>query len=213
MVEEMQYLVLLADIVSSRSIQSRSVFQEGLRETFSSLPGTKQGTVVSPFTITLGDEFQAVYRSADSAIADILSLCHCAYPHKTRFSLAIGTLATRLNPKEAIGMDGPVFHAARDGIVALKKTKRTVIRIQPLEEFPFENSFLEFFAVCMAKWKRNSFLIMRDLLLGEGTEGIGKRLGITRRAVYDNMKNHGLSELRPILLAIQKKIAKELERE
>ncbi len=70
---------------------------------------------MSPFTITLGDEFQAVYGGFEAVLGDTVEIIAEVYPHRLRMALGHGPLSTDLNPTAALGMDGPCFAAAIEG--------------------------------------------------------------------------------------------------
>jgi len=127
------YLAVIGDIISSREVEERHALQAALEEAFQALndpgesasgpPDPSAEALLSPFTLTLGDEFQAVYKNADRVIRDSLYILEAAHPHQVRFSYGVGTMDTDINTDQAIGMDGPAFHRARDGIEALKEEK------------------------------------------------------------------------------------------
>lgn len=55
----MQYFCVIADLVDSRLLSDRREFQQLLKEKLKDVSAESSG-LVSPYTITLGDEFQAV---------------------------------------------------------------------------------------------------------------------------------------------------------
>lgn len=113
-----RYLCIIGDLVDSRSFANRSDFQQKLKKTITEV--NRRNHAASPWTLTLGDEFQAVFQSENGVWDDVLSLMMVAWPHRIRFSLAVGGLDTAINSRQALGMDGPAFHLARSGIETLK---------------------------------------------------------------------------------------------
>ena len=75
----MQYLALIGDIVDSKQLRDRGKFQTTLASTLKTV-SSRNATLVSPYTITLGDEFQAVYKSADRLFLDIFSILRDIHP-------------------------------------------------------------------------------------------------------------------------------------
>jgi len=60
-----QFIVLIADIRDSKELPDRRAVQARLHETCAALNHRLGPTeLVSPFTVTLGDELQAVFASA-----------------------------------------------------------------------------------------------------------------------------------------------------
>ena len=126
----MQYIALIGDIVDSKGQARRGDLQRTLAAELKRISERSKSKLASPYTITLGDEFQAVYKSADNVFLDIFSiLAELAPGAEARFGIGVGELTTAINPKQALGMDGPAFHRARDAISILKKSGY-LIRLQ-----------------------------------------------------------------------------------
>jgi hypothetical protein len=89
-------IVLIGDIVGSRDLDERSQIQRKLKRIFT-LIKRKRSFLLSPYTITLGDEFQAVYGRAEYLFVDILNILSSIYPVKARFAIGIGGLKTPIN--------------------------------------------------------------------------------------------------------------------
>ena len=68
----MQVLVLIADIVESRSIPNRAVYQRKLQELLHTINSRSRQNLLSPYTITVGDEFQALYRNTYGLFSDVM---------------------------------------------------------------------------------------------------------------------------------------------
>jgi len=97
----MKYLALIGDIVDSKALPKRDAFQAGLAECLKEI-SSRNPALASPYTITLGDEFQAVYKSADTLFADIFSiLCHI-HPAQARFAVGAGVISTEINRKQSL---------------------------------------------------------------------------------------------------------------
>lgn len=57
-----QYLCMIGDLIDSKKISDRGRFQHRLQATIERI--NQAGNSVSPWTLTLVDEFQAVYEEA-----------------------------------------------------------------------------------------------------------------------------------------------------
>lgn len=192
----MGYLAIIGDFVESRSIGDRAEFQRGLTSLFDSLSHRNE-TVISPYTITLGDEFQAVYTSADGVFADLLTVFSEVYPQKTRIAVGVGTLSTDINRTSAIGMDGPAFHQARAALEQLKSIDDTVVQLavdRPRNKSAIDlaNQGLLLFADMSRTWKANTWVIARETMKGSPVDPIADTLSITPRAVYKNIRTNGV---------------------
>ncbi len=115
------YIAVIADIVASRSLPQRAVWQRKLEEYLGELNSAYKENIASKFIVTLGDEFQGLLHAPD-ILPDIWrTIDVAAFPFYLRLSIGCGTLETALKPR-AVGMDGPAFHRARQGLDVLKST-------------------------------------------------------------------------------------------
>lgn len=122
--------------------------------------------LVSPCTITLGDEFQAVYRDARTLFADFCTILVGIHPARIRFSVGIGPLTTPVNPRQAIGMDGPAFHVARDAMDAAFKHSGHLFRVRHAgKPTPgWLRTGLDVVSHEMASWRSNRLWTLRERL-------------------------------------------------
>jgi hypothetical protein len=190
-----KYIVKICDVVESRQLADRELFQRKLAKVLTETSRGSRG-LASQYTITLGDEFQAVYRTADSLIADHIAIMAEIHPVRIRVSIGVGNLTTRVNPKQAIGMDGPAFYSAREALVALKKTP-DLMRISGDSKgtWTLANSTLNLITRRIRGWARNRLLVLTALLRDEGVSEIAAKLQISRVAVYKNIKLASLDEI------------------
>lgn len=192
------YLVLIGDIESSRELGEvdRKQLQKNLSGVLEELNNQENGTV-SPYTVTLGDEFQAVFQQADRVFMDVMKILARIHPVMARFSLGLGNIHTDINNEEAIGMDGPAFYNARKGIEYLKK-EEFLFSIETEEEKPpistLINGSLQMISAEIRSWNQNRKKISYMLAEGLDYKTIAAELGITEQAVSKN-KNEGLLDV------------------
>lgn len=191
-------IVVIADIVDSRQIQAkeREKVQEQLSEVLDEL-NTNRSTLISPYTITLGDEFQAVHSRADTLCIDMLKILAELHPVALRFSIGVGAINTEINTKQALGMDGPAFHIAREGIGILKETGflfRLNIEGEDCSLIPIINGSLQMLSRQLQAWNKNRIRILHMLKEGHDYKHITETLDISEPAFYKN-KNAGLLDV------------------
>ncbi|HSD63425.1 MAG TPA: SatD family protein [Ignavibacteriaceae bacterium] len=190
----MNSIVLIADIVASRQIKERDKIQRDLKNLLIKI-NKISGSMLSPMTITLGDEFQCVYSSADEIFNHIWKILVAVYPEKIRFSYGIGLISTRINKNQAIGMDGPAFYEARTGLNQLKERNYlfniSVSGNQSENIYLIRNS-LYLVSYHINNWKKNRIKIMGSLSDGMQIKTIAKNLNISEQAVYKNITSGGL---------------------
>ena len=201
----MNRLVLIADIIDSRNLPNRGQVQSGLESVLGELNGQHR-ELLSPYTITLGDEFQAVFGGADYVFADILAIMRQLHPVELRFALGVGPLSTAINPEHAIGMDGPAFHKARDLLAEMKHDSRTLAITGLPEDDGLQEAALGLFNLQLRKWQPNRLAILQQLLQGCEITVIAQDLGITERSVYKNIHEGGLSYAIELIRALTRRM-------
>jgi hypothetical protein len=198
----MSYLVLIGDLIASRNSPNRKDLQNRLEAVLTKL-NNRPPKPVSPYTLTLGDEFQAVFETADNVFDDIVQILKALHPDQVRFSLGLGTITTDLNPNQALGMDGPAFYRARDGIDQLKDSG-DLIRIEglPARWVTLAEGSLRLLSKWIQKWEANRLAILHGLLVGDPVKTIATDLGVSEQAVYKNIRSGGLEAVIQILSAL-----------
>jgi hypothetical protein len=183
----MKKLVLIGDIVASQKIKDRNQIQKKINALFKTINSSDK-YITSPFTITLGDEFQAVLQRADFIFKHCYEILYTVYPVKVRFSFGAGKITTAINTKQAIGMDGPAFYSARKGLEELKQNSflfnlmcNDNSRIKLMKHSMFLLSHLS------SGWKETRYKILTLLYDGFTAYEIAKRLKISDKAVYKNI--------------------------
>lgn len=209
----MKHLVLIGDIVGSRQVSGRAALQRQLQAAVQAVNHRSQAWLASPLTITLGDEFQAVYRGSQTVFSDIFFLLHALAPLRARFALAAGEIVTPLNKKQAIGMDGPAFHAARDLLIGLKTQDRLFgIAGLPAEIAKLAKPVLAVLSGQADGWRQTRFQLLAGLLEGRDTAALAKAAKITPRAVNKNIRAADLDEWTVLLREFSQALAEVLKR-
>lgn len=205
----MNVIAVIADIVRSKIIKDRDAFQKGLENKLQEINTQSKKNIISPYTITLGDEFQAVYKTAGSIFSDIWKIIDGIYPVKVRFAIGHDQIITEANEKRALGMDGPAFHSARDGLSKMKKFDMTIIQFFGSEIPAVEliNNSLFLVAEIIDKWKQNTVSIMNGIMRKKKYSLIGKELDITERAVYKTVNTNHIKRI----IEIQNSVARHVE--
>jgi hypothetical protein len=206
-------IVLVGDLVASRRIVERSAVQERLRACLRQLNSKKREGLVSPYTITLGDEFQAVFSTPDRLFRDALTVLIALYPVEVRFSFAIGEISTAINTKQAIGMDGPAFHEARATIDRLKKTKSLFAIASPDGAgLTLINQSLALVSHTIGKWPRNRLELLWGLTEDHTVKQLARDLRVTDKAVYKSIDAGAIRTIVPLLEEITAGLRKILEK-
>ncbi len=205
----MQVFTIIADIIKSRGIENRSEFQKSLETKLSSV-STGASTIVSPYTITLGDEFQGVYDSCGEILDHLFQIMLFIHPVKLRVAVGVGDLDTSINRQSALGMDGPAFHSARKGIEELKACDTNSIRFcDPPGDTDLEliNSGLSLVLSEMDGWKINTHKTFEALRHGRPVNDIFPELGISQRGVYKLIATNHLEQYLAFFISLNSKLS------
>ncbi|MDZ7659141.1 SatD family protein [Fodinibius sp.] len=192
-------LVLIGDLEDSQSVQNRDreALQEVLLNKLKALNTEYGEHIVSPYTITLGDEFQAVFDRADAVFVQMLKIMSAIHPIGVRFSLAVGDIDTPINTEQAIGMDGPAFHRARRGIEQLKESGYLFnigFEDEDSPELRIINNSLQLLSGEMRGWNKRRLIILHMMKDGYDYKEISETLEISKPAFYKN-KDAGMLDV------------------
>ena len=78
----MNVIAVIADIVDSKHIIDRGNFQLNLEKKLSIINKKSANSIISPYTITVGDVFQVLYNSTETFFDDIWDIIASIYPNR-----------------------------------------------------------------------------------------------------------------------------------
>jgi len=204
------YIVVIGDIIESKDLKPalRKQTQNQLEEVFHQL-NRQSKQLLSPYTITLGDEFQAVYRSADQLFHDIWAFTAQIHPVRVRVAISVGDITTEINREQSLGMDGPAFHAARDRIDEMKADD--ILLSLTTEDKSFDrlvNSSFQILAGNLQTWNKNRFTILKKRYENIEVKKIARDLDLSEVAVYKNIHAGTLDAVKDLTECISEKVNK-----
>ena len=110
------YLALIADVIDSKMVQERFNMQKQLEKALRKMNELFGDYLASCFTLTLGDEFQALLK-VDAPVFQIIDTLRSELiPTQLRFGIGLGEIVTAIDPLQSIGADGPAYWNARAAI-------------------------------------------------------------------------------------------------
>ena len=110
------YLALIADVIDSKMVQERLDLQKQVGKTLQKMNELFGDYMASRFTLTLGDEFQALLK-VDAPIFQIIDTLRSELtPTQLRFGIGLGEIVTAIDPLQSVGADGPAYWNARAAI-------------------------------------------------------------------------------------------------
>lgn len=192
------YIILMGDIIKS-SEQNQALLMSDFQEVIQSINSKYADKLLSPLTITLGDEFQGIIKNPTVAVALIIDLEEMIL--KTHKSLKIryvcheGTIETPINPSIAHGMLGSGLTYARKQIEYLKKAKKRFafsLKDDNLSNI-YNNAFIVFDAI-LQHWKADDVPIVTLFLEGLDYKAVANKLNKNRSLLWKREKNLRLEE-------------------
>jgi len=110
------YIIFMADVIDSASKDNMSTANE-LKQLVEAINSEHQHCILSPMTITLGDEFQGVISDVEAAVDLLLFSEQWMLMNKTSFNLRYvvyeGEIETPINTETSYGMLGSGLTEAR----------------------------------------------------------------------------------------------------
>ncbi len=170
----------MADIISSPNAEQR-VLMETFKRLISKVNNEYQrGQLISPLTITLGDEFQGIPKTFNCALGIIFRLDHLLLQTdiKLRYTLCYGRIDTEINTKVAYEMLGEGLTSARNSLNNLKKSKSR-IEVFGIEQKKANriNWALKLYQLIYDGWKAKDRLIAYELIINDNYSQVAPLFG------------------------------------
>ncbi len=145
-----------------------------------------RSSIASQFVVTIGDEFQGLFRNAE-IVPELIWTIEAHYAaREIRIGVGFGVLHTPIQ-KTALNIDGPVLHEARAAIT-LARDKRMLGGV--FRGFGPHDDVLLGFAQTLrhvrSNWTEKQREVVSMLREGLTQTDAAKRLGVTKQAVSDH---------------------------
>lgn len=201
----LQY-ILMGDIIASSSYQAASL-REAFLAQIQACNHALGEEIVSPYTVTLGDEFQGVAASMPAAMKAIFyleeNLLSAKQPFKLRYVVVQGEIDTPLNRQKAHTMMGAGLTRAR----RMLTDKR---RGQPRFRFDLPDSaitqqFERLFTVLdglIDRWSPADAGLICDMIASPHNAEVGQRHGKNRSQIWKRRKHLLIEEYRALKAVI-----------
>ena len=209
------FVAVIGDIRGSRELADRSEAQREFKQVVNSLnEELPDSSIASQFTVTTGDEFQALLREATDAVEAVVSVSDRFHPAQLRFGIGVGALDTQLNPTQAIGMDGPCFHRAREAIEAAEDAGAWV-RVDgwSSELVAHVNAMFDLVQCVREDWTDRQAQFARALK-AEGTQKrVVERFDVSKSTVSESLSSGHVQEVREAEASLGNQLQAALEEE
>lgn len=198
----MLYCAIIGDIIRSRQITDRQFVQRRFLAMAAEASRLYAPAIESPFTVTIGDEFQVLLRAIDRAPEIVEHVVQAMKPVELVFGLGIGAIHTDINPRQAIGMDGPAFHLARAALTQAKKKKPKIVYKSDAAAIELVNALHCFIETCEERQTKRQQAVVAYVRQGYTQAAIAGRLGIRQQSVHDIINAAYVPEIKQAKQAI-----------
>lgn len=148
--------ILMGDIVGSRE-GDQTLLQQNFAKLIADVNRDLASSFESPLTITLGDEFQGVIKSAKEAAEVVIALEEYRWDLEVeiliRYSLGFGEISTPINPTIAYGMLGSGLSEVREALAAMKQQEDRMVVSGYLDRKPEMTLSMNIFLEMQEEWK------------------------------------------------------------
>lgn len=203
----MLYAAVIGDIVGSRKLPNRGEVQQKFLEVARAVNLRFREAIESPFTITLGDEFQILVHNP-VVVPDLIPYVKKEmHPVQLVFGVGLGVITTEINRQQAIGMDGPAFHFARQALEKAKKKKPGVVFLADHPAIEMVNALQHFIESCLRRRTRRQLEAVDLFELGLTQQQIAQKIGVTQETVSELISSAYYWEVQEALSAVRNFLA------
>lgn len=189
--------ILMADIRNSSGQNARKLSQ-AFKRLVQEANNRFRSRLLSPLTITLGDEFQGIPDSFLTGIEIILYLeeqiLHQGLSIQLRYVLLRGKIETPLNKKIAHGMMGAGLSAARAHLEVMKdQADRFWVQSGKPDRDHALNQALHIFQGIIDSWKPTDYTLVSTFLRLEDYKAVARKLKLNPSTTWRRRKTLRLS--------------------
>jgi hypothetical protein len=192
-VKKEKYIILMADMINSQKMP-QPVTQNEFQHIVAKMNEIFKKDILSPLTITLGDEFQCVLKDIKSATKIVLAIEeYCIFRNSKiflRYVITEGEIDTKINRKIAHGMVGEGFAIARKSLQVLKKLKKRFwVLSDEGNNFKVYQELFVLLDMFYKKWKRDEGELIEWLLKEKDYKRIASHMRKTPSLIWKRKKS------------------------
>ncbi len=197
------YLAIIGDFIDSKNLEDRSNYQKQLQKTLDLLNQKYKMHLASKMSITLDDEFQALFKE-DAPIFQIIDELSIAMkPVDIRYGIGYGEILTTINPEQSLGADGPAYWNAREAITFIHQRNdygqtHLAIRTGSETDDIILNSLLSAGEAIKSNWITSQIDVYETLLKEDiyqeqfDQQEIGEKLSLNSSALSKRLKSSNI---------------------
>jgi hypothetical protein len=195
------HFILMGDIIGSSTYKASKLRREFM-QIVSSCNKTLEGQILSPYTVTLGDEFQGVARSLRGLFDSVFYLEEISLLKRLKFKMRYvglyGEIDTPINRMKAHGMMGTGLTRAREMLTAKRRGKpRFQFELHDAQMTKELNLLFLVIDGITAKWDPDDGPLILDMIANNNVE-VGKKHKKNRTQIWKRRKNMLIEEFRAL---------------
>lgn len=158
--------------------------------------------ILSPYTITLGDEFQGIAKSLKSIIETIFFLeeeiIRKQYTFKLHYVAHWGEVATRINRNIAYEMMGPGLATARTTLATKKRKRPRFVFLYGEPDSMILNDLFLVVEDIVDRWKTRDFDLITDLVKSDSDAEVALQRKRDRTLVWRRRESLRVAEYKAL---------------
>lgn len=190
----------MADIIDSSQKDSKKLLSQ-FKESVSEINSKWSKDIVSPLTITLGDEFQGIINNLKNSIEIIFQfeefILAKEFNFKLRYVLNIGEIETPINRKTAHGMMGEGLSEARKRLNELKANENRFLILLENKNDKAEkilNDSFKIYQYYIDSWKIRDYKIASEFLIHNDYKEIAHNFNLNKSTTWRREKSLNIEE-------------------
>lgn len=196
--EKDSYYILMGDVIGSSDYEPE-LLGKSLKELVRSANADLSERTLSPYTVTLGDEFQGVTKSLASGVETLFYFEEQRLirelDFKLHYVLHIGKINTEINPETSYGMLGKGLTQARNLLTAKKRDrKRFNFSLKNNEESEQLTRIFEVLDGITERWKKDDYALILDMIRNDNDQEVGEKNHKDRSQIYRRRKTLLINE-------------------
>ena len=188
--------ILMADVIDSRKYKGKIV-ANALAKIAGHINTNFKKEIVSPVTVTLGDEFQAVIKSPKAIVNIVLAIeefiIENGFAFKLRYAANTGKIETAINNNIAYGMLGQGLTDTRAILNNAKKEDERFF-IFAKKQADFLNKLFIVFTSFVDSWKQKDFKTIALFLQENDYKKVAQANNYTASAMWKKRKSLNIKE-------------------
>lgn len=182
----------MGDVIGSSDYEPEKL-GKNLKDLVHSANEHLRNKTLSPYTVTLGDEFQGVTQSLESGIETLFYFeeerLDKELEFKLHYVLHFGKIDTEINQETSYGMLGKGLAEARKKLTTKKRDrKRFNFSLGKNEQAEQLNRLFEVLDGIIEKWKPDDFALILDMIRNDNDQEVGEKWGKDRSQIYKRRK-------------------------